>query len=214
MSTTRLELYNDALTSLGERTLASLTENREPRRLLDVVWDAGAVDYCLELGQWNFAMRSVKLEYSPSVEPPWGYNRAFDKPTDYIRTCGVCSDEFFRTPLLGYVDEANYWFASLDVIYVRYVSNDDEYGLDMNKWPKTFDKVVSSHLAAEIAWKLTQSEKRVAAANALLDKRLTRARSNDAMNQPTEIPAPGRWVTSRGRSGGSGDRGNNGSLIG
>jgi len=39
MSTSRLKLYNDALTACGESHLASLTEDREPRRLLDHVWD-------------------------------------------------------------------------------------------------------------------------------------------------------------------------------
>ena len=39
---TRLQLYNSALLLLGERNLASLSENREPRRLLDHVWDTGA----------------------------------------------------------------------------------------------------------------------------------------------------------------------------
>jgi hypothetical protein len=41
MSASKLKLYNDALGILGERRLASLTENREPRRVLDEVWDAG-----------------------------------------------------------------------------------------------------------------------------------------------------------------------------
>lgn len=214
MSTTRLELYNDALTSLGERTLASLSEEREPRRLLDVVWDSGAIDYCLERGLWNFATRSQKYEYSPSVEPQWGYRRAFDKPTDFIRTAGLCSDEYFRTPLLAYVDEADYWFADLDVIYVRYVSNDNAYGNNMNKWPKTFERFVSAFLASEIAEKLTKSDRRVAKADAIMDSRLKVARSNDAMNEPTATLPAGRWTAARmGRRTG-GDRGNGGSLIG
>src|SRR6185369_1444544 len=111
--------YNNALLDVGERALASVTEPREPRRLLDIAWDSGAVEWCLEQGQWNFAMRSSKLDYSPSVEPPFGYRRAFNKPTDWIRTAAVASDEYFRVPLLTYVDESSYWFSDLDTIYVR-----------------------------------------------------------------------------------------------
>lgn len=211
--TTQLQLYNDALTDIGERQLSTITDSRESRRLLDLVWDGGAVNYCLEMGLWNFAMRTVMLEYSPSVEPPFGYQRAFDKPTDYIRTAALCSDERFRVPLLQYSDEADYWFADLDVIYVRYVSNDDAYGLNLNKWPQTFTKYVSAFLAAEVAPKLTQDQARVLKAEKNAHDRLMRARSNDAMNEATAIPPPSRWTSARmGRS--RGDRGNNGSLIG
>ena len=44
----RLDVYNGALRRLGSRRLASLTENREPRRVLDDIWNNGAlVNYAL-----------------------------------------------------------------------------------------------------------------------------------------------------------------------
>src|SRR5438270_251157 len=78
----------------GERFLASLTEEREPRRLLDQAWASNAVRACLEMGQWNFAMRTIQIDYDSGVEPGFGYNRAFPKPTDWVNTTGVCEDEF------------------------------------------------------------------------------------------------------------------------
>jgi hypothetical protein len=104
--TTQLDVYNDALLLCGERFLASLTEEREPRRLLDRVWASNGVRTCLEMGQWNFAMRSVQIDYDSGVQPAWGYNRAFAKPTDWVLTSGLCSDEFMRSPLTRYIDEA------------------------------------------------------------------------------------------------------------
>ena len=133
MATTRLKLYNEALiTFLGERALGSLAENREPRRVLDAVWDNGAIDYCLEQGLWNFATRAQQITYSPSVEPPFGYRYAFTKPDDYVRTAAVCSDERFNCPLTQYADEGGFWFADLDTLYVKYVSDDDQYGYDLS----------------------------------------------------------------------------------
>ncbi len=156
--TTQLTLYNDALLLCGERFLASLTEEREPRRLLDQVWSSGGVKACLELGQWNFAMCSIQIDYDPGMEPDFGYRRAFVKPDDWVLTSGVCSDEFFRCPLLRYWDEANYWYSDLDTIYVRYVSNDVAYGMNLNHWPQTFAEVVEAHFAAKIIKKLSNSE--------------------------------------------------------
>src|SRR4051794_15494709 len=97
MGATKLGVYNDALRLLGERNLADVTEEAEARYALDGAWDKGAVSYggpiyCLELGYWNFATRSAALNYSPSVEPPFAYLRAFDKPVDWVRTVSVSFD--------------------------------------------------------------------------------------------------------------------------
>src|SRR3546814_179077 len=142
MTATQLSLYNGALRLCGEAKLANLTEDREPRYVLDDVWDDGALRHCLQQGSWNFAMRTVEAEYSPSVEPSFGFRRAFDKPTDWVRTAAMASDEYFRCPLtsLGARDEGGFWFSDLETIYVRYVSDDASFGLDMSLWPANFTR--------------------------------------------------------------------------
>lgn len=214
MSVNKLKLFNDALGILGERKLAALTENREPRRVLDDVWDFGVVRYCLERGQWTFATRAMKYTYSPSVEPPWGYRRAFNKPDDYVRTMALCSDEYFKCPLLRYSDEANFWLADEDDIYVKYVSDDDAYGNNMGKWPETFSEMVSARLAYKASWRITQSNSKRAEAKAVWTKCMLDAKSNDAMNQATAFPPRGTWTRSRGWSWGRRDGGSRGTLIG
>lgn len=214
MATSRLLIYNNALRLCGERKLASLTEDREPRRLLDDVWAAGGVDFCLEQGQWNFAMRTSQVDYDTTVEPPFGYNRAFTKPEDWIRTCGLCTDEFFKQPLLEYVDEPSYWYANLDTIYVRYVSNDDQYGANLGLWPGTFSEFVDAYFASQIIHKLSQDKERWQLVERELKRRKRDAMNKDAMNSASGRPAPGSWVTSRGRNGWRRDGGGRGSLIG
>ncbi|WP_447867239.1 hypothetical protein [Rahnella bonaserana] len=198
----QLNVYNEALRLVGERQLVSLDENREPRRLLDAVWD-GAIEFCLEEGQWNFAIRSQSLEYSPSVEPPFGYRRAFNKPDDYVRTVAFAADEYFNAPLLNYTDEAGFWFCDLDTIYLRYVSKDLAFGKDTSMWPQTFLKFVSAYLALQIAPRLK---------NDIDNDRLQRdyrmkksdALAKDAMQESAKKVPDGCWV--RSRSGGYGRR--------
>ncbi|API59520.1 hypothetical protein BSL82_09525 [Tardibacter chloracetimidivorans] len=198
---TQLSLYNAALRLLGERKLASLSENREPRRLLDAVWDngatEGAVKHCLQLGQWTFAMRTAMVDYSPSVEPSFGYRRAFDQPADMVKLSAICSDEYFKQPLLEYADERQYWYADLDTIYVRYVSNGADYGADLSLWPESFTKVVEAYLAAEICENLTQSETKLQSVEKKFSTALKSARSLDAMNKPTAFMPVGSWAGSR-----------------
>src|SRR3989304_2928798 len=101
----RLSLYNQALTEhLEERRLVSLTENREARRVMDDVWDGPTIKGCLSAGLWNFAIRSAMYAASPSIEPDFGYRYAFDKPTDWVRTAAVASDEYFKEPLTEFND--------------------------------------------------------------------------------------------------------------
>src|SRR5688572_7684332 len=122
----KLRVYNDALRLCGESPLPSLLKESEVRHYLDSVWET-AVDYCLEMGQWKFAIRSIMLTYSPSVTVGFGYTRAFDKPTDLIRTTGVYTGDSFHSALLDYRDEGPYWLAHADDMWVSYVSNDDAF---------------------------------------------------------------------------------------
>ena len=206
MGTTRLQLYNDALLCAGQRAITDLTVTEESRRLLDQVWNNGGVDGCLEEAQWEFAMRTIRIDYDPSIMPPdgFGYNRGFDKPTDWILTSALCSDEFFRTPLLQYVDEAGFWFSSLDTMYVRYVSNDSGYGGNLANWPKSFTEFVAAHFATQLILKITNDEARMRLfinlenpLHSIRGRALMKAKSRCAMSGPTVMPAQGSWVSSR-----------------
>lgn len=209
----KLALYNGALALLGCRKLASLTENQLSRRELDGVFSRGGIRTCLQLGQWNFAMRGIQLDYSPSVEPPFGYSRAFDKPTDWVRTSGLCADELFKEPLLEVHDEAGYWYSSLDTIYVRYVSDDLDYGMDYSKWPENFSRVVEHYFAVQTCLRLTQSQPKKALLTEDAKGWLTRAKSTDAMDEAATFAPESSWVRAR-RGGTRRDRGSRSRLIG
>ncbi len=214
MSATRLSIYNDALLLCGERPLASLTENREPRYILDQVWTNDGVDACLEDGQWYFAMRTIQLDYDPDIAPPFGFARAFDKPTDWLLTSALCSDEFFRSPLLRYSDEAGFWYADLDTIYIKYVSNDIGFGGDMSKWPRSFTEFVAAHFAYKVVLKISNDEDRLGKILALRERLKRSARSKAALAEPTSIPPAGSWSRARMRIGFRSDGGSNsGSLY-
>ena len=215
MTTTQLSLYNDALSSLGERELASLSENREPRRVLDRAWD-GAINACLELADWKFAQRTSKLIYEPSYTPTFGYARQFSKPSDWVRWSRVCLDERLQVPLLNYDFEAGFLFTDQDEIYVSYVSNDASYGGDFTLWPKSFETVVSLYLATQIVKRIAQAQDQEADANTRLKQALRTAKSTDALQGPTKFLPPGQWAASRGGHGGNSfaDRGSRSQLIG
>jgi hypothetical protein len=194
----KLTIYNEALSDfLGERILNSLSESRKPRRVLDAIWNAGAMDYCLERADWNWAIRSVQADASPSIDPDFGFRYGFDKPDDWLRTSAVSLDEYFKSPLLNYSDENGYWYADVDQIYIRYVSKDDNYGYDMSKWTQAFRKYVASYLAFKAGKSIMGTMSDSGGLEMQMKKALYAAKSHDALGQPPSFQPTGSWVKSR-----------------
>lgn len=215
--TDRLSLYNDALLMVGERFLASLTENREPRYLLDQAWNSNGVQECLEMAPWKFAIRAQRIDFDPDATPLFGLRYRFNKPADWVQTWAIDQDEFYTTPLLAYEDEVDFWYADITPIFVRFVSNDNNYGLAFGRWPQTFATYVAAHLAGKIILKLTTDQTRrdyiLHPKEGLEARKLLTAKSKDALGAPTRFFAQGKWVTAR-RTRSHRDLGNRGQLLG
>lgn len=210
----QLALYNGALIICGERILATLADQTKGRRLLDQAWQTHPTEV-LEAGQWYFAMRSSRITYDPGITPDWGFKRVFEVPTDHVRTVAVCQDEDFKIPLLAVREEAGFWYAYLDTIYVRYVSNDANFGADLSLWPTSFIEFVKCNLAYKIVKDLTGSSKKETDVGIRRERALARAKGLAAMADSTAFPAEGSWVRARrGDRRGWPDGGNRGQLIG
>ncbi len=213
--TDKLSIYNGALTVLGERGLANLTENREPRYELDKIWDNNLRERVLQHGQWNFAARAVELEFSPSTTPQFGYQFAFDKPEDFVRTMMVCYDEYFNIPITRYSDEASWIFTDTELIYLKYVSKDTQWGLDYSLWPGNFTEYVEHYMAKKVAPRLTGLDFSDTMLMRLMKQALAEAKATDAMESPAKFPPKGGWARARqGFRSGSAERGNRSQLIG
>lgn len=197
MTITQLQLYNGALRLCGEGKLASLTEDRGPRHLLDDVWGEDTIEYCLEQGQWRFATRTQQLTFNPAINPDFGYSRGFDEPTDYVRTVMLSSNEYFDEALTRFEHEGGLFFADLDQIYLRFVSKDVLYGKNLGLWPKSFAKYVQSYLAFEVAPRLTGVKVDMEKLEKVMDDRLKKAQSIDGINRPTRFPPKGSWNNAR-----------------
>lgn len=211
---TKLGIYNGALRILGVRALSSLTDNRPERRELDSLWMGNdAINKCLAAGQWNWASRSVKIPYDVNVTPAFGYERAYAKPSDFVRTTYFATDEMFTNPMINYVDVGSYWYGSLDEVYVRYVSNDAAVGANLGAWPVQFADYVEAYCAEQLALVITESTKKQDKAQDVAKKALAKALAWDAMEAPGKILPAGTWTNSR--FGGHGvDRYRHGGFLG
>ncbi len=218
MATSRLQLYQIAARAVGERSVSSLTESTEVRRLLDEVWSQGngAIRYWLEQGWWNFAFRTVQIDSDSSVSISFGYSYAFLIPTDLVRINMISAGDTFAYPLTDFEVESGYIHANVDPLYIRYVSDDADYGADFSKWPETF----TEYCGHDLAYRALSSRLKNGSDKEELKKEVRRlridARSKDASQEPPRFPPPSSWEQARhgGRNGSGRDRGNRGSLIG
>lgn len=197
MVASQLTLYQNALSIIGARPVASVTENRESARLLNQVWDDGAVGYCLEEGYWTFAINTIKIDSDPDFTANFGYQYAFTKPDDYDHTCGVWMDPYLQTPLLDYVDEDTVIYADITPIYVSYVSLLPQYGMNYGAWPAKFVNLVEAYLAWKIAPRLTLSAEVKKEVEKNYEKALLAARNFDLMNKPNRQLPMGTWNKAR-----------------
>lgn len=200
-SEVKLAIYNGALRRIGSRALGSVTENREPRRVLDGIWDGGIVNYALERGDWNFATRTVHGIYAPGVEPDFGFSRAFEKPDDLIRVSAISADEYFTHPLIArqYADEAGYWFCDMQELFIRYISSADNYGLNGAAWSQSFKDYLECLMASRSCERLTNSTGLKDRADRDAAMALTSAKSHDAMAEGVKFFPRGSWSRARGR---------------
>lgn len=196
MSTTKLLVYNRALTALVVKALPNLTMVSPERRVLDENWDS-VTGYCLAQGAWNFAMRTIQIDATPSVEPSFGYANAFTKPSDWVSTFLISVNERLDPPLMLYSDEAGYWYADDQPLYVKYVSSDPAYGGDLSLWPALYAEYVAIRLAVTCCARIKGAADLIPSLMAMEAKARKAAAARDAMDEPPISPPRGTWVKSR-----------------
>jgi hypothetical protein len=199
MGADKLSMYNNALGHLLERKLASLSEDRKPRRVLDDFYP-GTIAYCLEREPWNFAFRAVELDASSAVTPSFGFLYAFQIPSDWVRTHLLSSVPTFSPPLTDLREEGGWWYGNFTPLYVQYVSNDPTYGMDLGKWPQSFIDYVELRLARQACKRITGKDELLRGPGGLIDQE-TKARrvaaAICAMNNPVGFPPQSSWVRAR-----------------
>lgn len=198
--TTQLTLYNAALLELGSAQLATLSDVAKSRTTLDLVYSSVVAD-CLEASSWNFALRAVQLDADTSITPSFGWQNVFAKPTDWVRTTMLSGSENFTPPLLEYGEENNVIFANITPLYLQYVSNGADYGLNLSLWPRSFARFVEVALAERAVIAITQSQNDKDRLQKMTLPRAKRdAMNKDAMGEATKFLPLGSWNRARGLS--------------
>lgn len=192
----QLGIYNKSLRHLEERKLLSLQENREPLRYLNDEWQ-DAVNFCLYQGYWNFSIRLQEIPADTTQGPNFGFEYSFAKPADWVRTFQIADNDHFMPLLRNYSDQNNVWYADISPIYVKFISNDPNFGLNMSLWTPGFVEYLAAYLARLLVPRIKQAESKIDRLDKVLKQARAAAKATDAMDLPPGQIPYGTWVMSR-----------------
>lgn len=187
--TTQLEVFNGALTILGEPPLTTPNVKSEAGRLLRDRWKP-AVDHVFEQGDWNFAeLRAVLSRVSPA--PAFGYEYYYGLPGDlasitFVSQSGMEGDEY-----LDWSEEGGKIATNATTLYIKYISY--SFKDRLGAWTQSFADYVAADLAVRVAPKLNSSA--LGEAMKIREDARKSALNVDVRRTAVKRPRPGRWAT-------------------
>jgi len=183
MGTTKLEVFNEALLILGQQKLTATTDAVAARYALDDAYAIG-LNYCLEQGMWNFAMRTSSLTQAGAGS--FGFTYYFSKPSDFVRLFQAANNASFDPQFeYDFADQAAKLHANVSPIYINYLSNDaTSGGGNLTLWTSSFARYVAYTLAAHAGFRITGSHDLATRAEAASDRALEVALAVDSLQAP------------------------------
>lgn len=200
---TKQQLYRSAALILKQNSSGmTVSDDEAVVNTFNLFYDE-AIRYALASGDWNFATRTVSIEADENLSSAFGYSFVVVKPDDYAdRIVAISGNDMFDPPLDGYDEEGGLSgniFCNVDPLYLRYVSNGVEYGLNLADWPPAFERYFEYELAERGRGMLTNMS---AAEDERFERKYRRAlqnaKSKDARNQGAAMLPQGRLVQARG----------------
>ncbi len=182
---TKLDIYNMALSMLGEATITSLTANTKAVSLLNSIYTL-VRDDCLRDHHWNFAtLREALTE--DTATPAFGYAHQFVMPVACLKLISTDPEEAV------YELENNLLLTDEDTISIRYVSRVTQESVFDVKFTQFF----ATRLAAKICYNLTASASREEGLYALAAKELAGAKAVDGQEDSIKEFFAETWIESR-----------------
>jgi len=194
--TSKIDLYNLALgTYIGTRRLSTLTDDVPQRYAMDAVYDAG-LKYMLKRGLWKFALRSVQLVRDIPLST-FHRQYSYDKPVDFVRISRLSLDVRFTQELMDYREDQTKIYSDNDPIFLEFVSDDEDYGMNLDAYPEAYEQAVASWLAYQSTLEISKDRGDRADLLTLHKQTLDTARRQDAVDEPVKGKPAGRFTRSR-----------------
>lgn len=177
-STTKLSVWNGALREIAGAPLADTTTVNAVQRILNDAWDH-AVEYVLATYDWGFSRRRATLSTASDTGfPPYTYRAT--KPSDYLRKCWIKTNAYDEYQV-DHAEIAASFYMNETTALIEYVSDHSDNYNPAN-WPPHFTRVLTLHLAAQIAPKVARAgSDDLGRLNGQLGEAIARAKEQEAV---------------------------------
>lgn len=197
--TTKLALFNAALSRIGPVRLTGLTENRPERIVFDQHYDE-VITEILESGLWFFALRTQEWTYDIDAVDSINGQYVYNLPSDYVRLRKISPDQSQTYEDLSYKREGEVILSDYSTLFVTYVSDNASYGLNLGIWPQLFANTVADHLALRSSLPITKDRGTKGDLEHDAARSLLKAKRIDAVDERIKTKQPGTWTQSRRQS--------------
>lgn len=185
-----VEIANRALQILGAKRIVSLTEDSRNARAISAAFEP-VKRAELRKHPWGFAIKRVQLA-ADATAPLFTRSNAFPLPSDFIRL--LSPDPEVNMADLDWIVEGRSIItndsAPLDVRYIYDVT-------DPNLFDTLFRESLAAKLAEQLCEEITQSNTKIATAQAFYKDAIAEARRTNAIEKVAEQPPEDPWVTCR-----------------
>ena len=148
MSASAVQICNLALMKFGNLSITSITAPTNKEERTCQVFYPVIRDELVAAHPWNFAMKRADISAQLADTPPFGFDFAYQLPTDCLRVWEMQGAE-------EWVVESGQLLTNQDVeIFIRYIRVVEDTG----SFPPAFVNCLATRLAAELAAKLSDDK--------------------------------------------------------
>jgi hypothetical protein len=184
---TPVQICNSALLKIGEPRINSLSDNTKAAIACNEQYEK-LRNEVLRAHPWNFAIKRAELA-SVATAPVYGFDQAYQIPTDCLRILGHEGEEYDR----DYKVEGDKVLTNTSEFKIRYISLIE----DTSKYDENFQEALALRIAADLAYYLTQSTSLKSQLLQEYELSLSRARSYDAQEGFPEDIGADFWINQR-----------------
>lgn len=181
-------ICNLAIIQVGHDTLAAVDTSTPKGRKLLAAWPI-VLDALLVEHAWGFATKRVALQQSATA-PVWGYDHAYQLPSDYLRLLEVYPDSEYQV-------EAGQVLSNEDELSIKYIYRVTQTGL----FSALFTLALADALAVQVCYGLEGSAQKRESLGKIAARSLDQAMAKDSKEawQPDGTEdADDTWLTARG----------------
>ena len=182
-----VQIFNLALSKLGEDIIISLSEDSKPGRACNLIY-ADTRDNLLRSHSWNFATNRASLALLTTT-PAYEFDYEYQLPSDCLKVLKMDpegNDITFKIEGRKLLTNEK----PVNILYITQIT-------DTNKFDSLFIEVLSAKLASELAVTLTESINLADFLNQKYEISLSLARGMDAQEGTPENIIATSWVNSR-----------------